>query len=583
MHCAQTLRDAIHLHVCFFCDLAGGSLPSQIRQCLKNESLTLFQSHMPPSAHARSDDDLTITNFCSTGNFSSLYFFTVQALVVLLRHFVIFFLCLHHWPSRVTRFRTYRPKTQMVLLTSGVLAAAFFLFSHQAYAASVNYRAPDVNIFDGAKVTKEGSFLAFSETFRGGGSVAVGDVNGDGKGDIIIGAGPGGGPQVRVFASDGALVSEFFAYDAGFRGGVKVAACDFDGDGSAEIVVAPGQGGSPHVRIVTQDGAAKFSPGFYPFVKSFKGGVNVACGDVDGDGLNDVVVGVGIGASPSVKVFDRYGVSKNRDLIPFADRDRGGVSVAVGNVDGGAESEIITAIYRFGRSLVKTYKANAKRTVVAQFEGWPESFQGGFQIAAGDLDRDGLDEVLVSLASGGGPQIRAFEAYGKTLPQNFFPYEKTFRGGTQAAIGDVNADGSPEIVTMPGKNVIRGRTDYQQYVEVRLSEQRLYAYENGLLVRTFLVSTGIDKYPTPEGTFAISAKIPKKDYEWSYGENNPDNYNIKDVQWNLRFAPTLYLHYAYWHNSFGKKRSHGCVNINKVNSEWIYNWATLGMPVIIRQ
>lgn len=471
-------------------------------------------------------------------------------------------------------------KRSLYTLTATV--GFLFLTISVAHAAS-NAREPEVKIFDGAKTTLENSFLAFSEDFRGGATVALGDMDGNGTDEILVGAGPGGGPQVRVFQSGGTLLGQFSAYQEQFRGGVNVASCDFDNDSIDEILVGPGQGSRPLVRILSSTGGEKFTPGFLAFSKDFRGGVNVACGDVDGDGYADVVTGVGVGASPKVRVFDRYGTSKNLDITPYADRDRGGVSVAVGNVDGGAESEVITGIYRFGRSLVKVYKANSARTIVGKFEGWHERVQGGFHVAAGDLDADNRDEVLVGVALGGGPHIRAFEAYGKALPQNFFAYEKDFRGGSYFAAGDIDGDGNVEIVAAPGRNAIKGRADLQKYIEVRLDEQRLYAYENGLIARTFLVSTGIPKYPTPEGAFSVLAKIPKKDYEWSYGPNHPDNYDIKDVKWNLRFAPTFYLHYAFWHNDFGRRRSHGCVNINRENSEWLYNWADVGTPVIIRK
>lgn len=463
----------------------------------------------------------------------------------------------------------------------GLAAFISLVWPNASSAADVNSRAPEIKIFSGGG-TLQNSFFGFSEKFRGGASVAVGDVTGDGTNEIILGAGPGGGPQVRVFQPNGTELSNFFAYGKTFKGGVKVAACDFDGDGMAEIVVSPGQGGSPQVRVLAMDGTAKFTPGFYPFAKSFKGGVNVACGDVTGDGSPEIVLGVGIGAEPKVKVLDRAGGTTGIELTPFADRDKGGVSVAVGNVDGGAASEIITSIYRFGRSLVKVYRADANRSIVGQFEGWPEDVQGGFHAAAGDLDRDGVDEVVVALASGGGPRVRGFEAYGKALSTNFLAYEGDFRGGVNVAVGDVTGDGADDIVTAPSRNTIQGRTSYQKYIEVKLDEQRLYAYENGVIVKTFLISSGIAKYPTPTGNFSVLAKVFEKDYEWSYGPDHPDNYDIKNVKWNLRFKPNYYLHYAFWHNNFGRRMSHGCVNINRANSEWIYNWADVGTPVIVR-
>ena len=151
------------------------------------------------------------------------------------------------------------------------------------------------------------------------------------------------------------------------------------------------------------------------------------------------------------------------------------------------------------------------------------------------------------------------------------------------AAGNVDDDEKMEIVTVPEKRLVTGRSDYYKYIDVDLSEQKLRAYRNGVLEKEFLVSTGIDRYPTPTGTYPIRRKLLNKDYEWSYGENHPDNYDIKDVPYNLQFLPTYYLHNAYWHNNFGHKMSHGCVNINLENSKWIYEWANVGDPVIIHQ
>jgi hypothetical protein len=102
-------------------------------------------------------------------------------------------------------------------------------------------------------------FFAYDFLFAGGVNVAVGDVDGNGVGDIITGAGPGGGPHVKVFRGDSGLeYSSFFAYDIAFTGGVTVGAGDFGGDnggtpggaGSAEIVTGAGPGGGPHVKNV---------------------------------------------------------------------------------------------------------------------------------------------------------------------------------------------------------------------------------------------------------------------------------------------------------------------------------------------
>ncbi|MFA6100259.1 MAG: L,D-transpeptidase [Patescibacteria group bacterium] len=120
-----------------------------------------------------------------------------------------------------------------------------------------------------------------------------------------------------------------------------------------------------------------------------------------------------------------------------------------------------------------------------------------------------------------------------------------------------------------------------KFIDVSLSEQRIRAYENGKLVNTFLISTGNRRYPTPKGEFSVLAKLPVVRYQWSYGTDHPDNYDLGNVPYNLRVMPHKYIHYAYWHNNFGRVMSHGCINVNLANIKWVYRWADEGIPVSI--
>lgn len=124
-------------------------------------------------------------------------------------------------------------------------------------------------------------------------------------------------------------------------------------------------------------------------------------------------------------------------------------------------------------------------------------------------------------------------------------------------------------------------TQIGKSIKISLKEQRLYAFENGKLINSFLVSTGNRRFPTPKGEFSVLEKVPVVRYTWSYGAGNPDNYDLGNVPYNLRIMPHKYIHYAYWHNSFGRIMSHGCINVNLANIKWIYRWSDQGIPVKI--
>lgn len=110
---------------------------------------------------------------------------------------------------------------------------------------------------------------------------------------------------------------------------------------------------------------------------------------------------------------------------------------------------------------------------------------------------------------------------------------------------------------------------------VDLSDSRVYAYENGVLVRNVLASTGLPATPTVQGDFTVQRK---------YGAQTMSGpgYYLPDVPYVLYFYAGYALHGTYWHSNWGQPMSHGCVNLPTPEAEWFYSWADVGTPVHVR-
>jgi hypothetical protein len=243
--------------------------------------------------------------------------------------------------------------------------------------------APWVDVFraDGTPVA---SFLAYDPAFHGGVRVAVGNVEASSSvNEIITGAGPGGGPNVRIFSSGGTPIGGFMAYDPNFHGGVYVASGNVDNAPGDEIVTGTGPGGGPHVRVFTGLSGTPIGPGFFAYDGAFFGGVTVAVGNVDGSGLSEIITGPGPGGGPHVRVF----------------------SGAAGSPMGGG------------------------------FFAYDSTFHGGVFVGAGNLNGGGADEIVTGAGPGGGPHVRVFQGDGTSTGPGWFAYDASFTSGVHVAAG----------------------------------------------------------------------------------------------------------------------------------------------------
>lgn len=117
------------------------------------------------------------------------------------------------------------------------------------------------------------------------------------------------------------------------------------------------------------------------------------------------------------------------------------------------------------------------------------------------------------------------------------------------------------------------------------AKQTLYAYDDGVLFMETPISTGLELTPTPRGTFTVFKKTPSRYMQGPVpGVGSPDDfYDLPGVPWNLYFTQQgAVIHGAYWHNSFGKAYSHGCVNLPLDMAKKLYDWADLGTRVIVK-
>jgi fibronectin-binding autotransporter adhesin len=168
---------------------------------------------------------------------------------------------------------------------------------------------PHVKVWDGttlgnANPTVVTQFFAYATTFTGGVSVAAGDLSGDNIAEIVTGAGAGGGPQVNIYRGGTfQLQSSFFAYASSFTGGVYVAAGDVTGDGQGDIITGAGAGGGPQVNVFNGQ-SLQLQSSFFAYSLFFGGGVRVGTIDFTGNGIQDIVTGAGPGAGPHVIVQD---------------------------------------------------------------------------------------------------------------------------------------------------------------------------------------------------------------------------------------------------------------------------------------
>ncbi|OLE55829.1 MAG: hypothetical protein AUG51_01305 [Acidobacteria bacterium 13_1_20CM_3_53_8] len=313
---------------------------------------------------------------------------------------------------------------------------------------------PQVNTYSPTGATTD-SFFADNPSFTGGIRVAMGNIVT--TNDIITGSGPGAGPVVKVFrGSNHNLVYSFFAFAPTFNLGIFVAAGDVNGDGRADIIVGAGDGNgsSPNVRVFSGADGTTVLKNFFAFDVAFTGGVRVAAGDVNGDGIADIIAGTGPGAA-QVTVFSGKDLSVLKNFIAYPNFT-GGVFVAAGDVNGDGLDDIITGTGT-GVANVKVFSGK-DGSLLQNFFAFPGA-TGGVRVAASDLNGDGVADVITATGPGDTSQLRAFNGTTLSTLIDFMPYGSSTAGVFPGAIPrfppqSLNISTRANVLT--GDNVVIG-------------------------------------------------------------------------------------------------------------------------------
>ncbi len=340
-----------------------------------------------------------------------------------------------------------------------------------------------VRVYNAADQSFKFQITPFGNSFTGGVRVAVADIDGDGKADVIAAQGAGGVNRVRAFNGlDGTPltgnIGNFLAFGGGQASGVFVAAGDINLDGKSEIFVGSDGNGLSRMRVFNGATGAIMWDKIIP-ATTISGGVRIAAGDTTGDGRSDAILSAGNGSSRIV-VLDGINGMEVQNYFAFDPTWTGGINVAVGDVTADGFADIVAGMSTNGSS-VKVFSGRDTSSVWSH-DGFPNMSNLGVRVGVVDADSDGKLDLLIGRAPGSGSgQVRIIASGGMANQlAALLPYGANFTSGTFVAGDSRPVDTIGALVVLP---------------TVTITAATANAVENGGTNLSFTVSRDITTDP----------------------------------------------------------------------------------------
>lgn len=260
---------------------------------------------------------------------------------------------------------------------------------------------------------------------------------------LAVARADGGGPILFFEGTKRKPNRQLFPFDPG-----RIPFSLSGSDGLSGIfAVGAGKGQSPFVRVYDRD--LNNISAFTAYESRFRGGVDVSVSDLDGDGEDEIITAAGSSGGPHIKVFDLFG-SLRSHFFAYHQSFRGGLRVGSADLNRDGRSEIITTPIKSTKNTRTEIRVFDERGVLlTQFFAYPDLKVASIDFAVGDVDGDGSMEIVTSPSNEDGP-VRIFSSTG-ILQQSFYAFPKQLKLPVQVILGDLDRDGKDEIITAPAR------------------------------------------------------------------------------------------------------------------------------------